>query len=135
MAGIAKRSFEAPDERRTPDKTNMLVVDLGSVKAGRMRSEPGWNRSECIKPAAGTESCQTHHVGTAVLGQFRVHHDDGTEVVLGAGDAYAIEPGHDAWWSVLNHSWPTSSIARPPVRGWPARTTRRPSSDAARGSS
>jgi hypothetical protein len=26
-----------------------------------------------------------------------VKHDDGTEVELGAGDAYVIEPGHDAW--------------------------------------
>ena len=24
-------------------------------------------------------------------------HDDGTEVELNAGDAYVIEPGHDAW--------------------------------------
>lgn len=97
MAGIRKKSFEAPDERRTPDKTNMQVVDLGSVKAGRMTLEPGWSWSECIKPVAGTETCQTHHVGTVASGQLRVRHDDGTEVVLAAGDAYVIEPGHDAW--------------------------------------
>jgi len=28
---------------------------------------------------------------------MRVAHDDGTEVEIGAGQAYVIEPGHDAW--------------------------------------
>ena len=96
MAGIAKKNFGEPDERRAPDKTVVQVVDLGSVKAARMTLQPGWSWSECIKPIAGTESCQAHHVGTVVSGQMRVRHDDGTEVQLGPGDAYVIEPGHDA---------------------------------------
>jgi hypothetical protein len=28
---------------------------------------------------------------------MHVAHDDGTELELGAGEAYLIEPGHDAW--------------------------------------
>jgi mannose-6-phosphate isomerase-like protein (cupin superfamily) len=97
MAGIAKKNFEAPDERRTPERTVVEVVDLGSLKAARMTLQPGWRWSECIKPVVGTESCQTHHVGAVASGQLRVRHDDGTEVEVGAGDAYVIEPGHDAW--------------------------------------
>lgn len=97
MAGIAKKSFESPDERRTPDKTAVEVVDLGSVKAARMTLQPGWRWSECIKPMVGTESCEAHHVGTVASGQLRVRHNDGTEVEVGPGDAYVIEPGHDAW--------------------------------------
>jgi hypothetical protein len=97
VAGIAKKNFEAPDERRAPDKTEVDVVDLGSVKAARMILQPGWRWSECIKPVAGTESCQSHHVGTAASGQLRVRHEDGTEADIGTGDAYVIEPGHDAW--------------------------------------
>jgi mannose-6-phosphate isomerase-like protein (cupin superfamily) len=97
MAGIARKSFESPDERRTPDKTEVRVVDLGSAKVARMTLQPGWRWSECIKPVAGTESCQVHHVGTVTSGQLRVRHDDGTEVEVGAGEAYVIEPGHDAW--------------------------------------
>ena len=62
-----------------------------------MTLQPGWSWSECIKPIVGTESCQAHHVGTVVSGQLRVRHDDGTEVQVGPGDAYVIEPGHDAW--------------------------------------
>ena len=97
MAGIAKKNFESPDERRSPDKTEVEVVDLGSVKAARMTLQPGWRWSECIKPVAGTESCQTHHVGMVSAGTLRVRHEDGTELEVGPGDAYVIEPGHDAW--------------------------------------
>jgi hypothetical protein len=97
MAGIASKSFENPDERRTPDKSQVEVVDLGSVKAARMTLQPGWRWSECIKPLVGTESCQVHHVGTVASGTLRVEHTDGSAVELGAGDAYVIEPGHDAW--------------------------------------
>jgi mannose-6-phosphate isomerase-like protein (cupin superfamily) len=68
-----------------------------SVKAARMTLQPGWRWSECIKPVVGTESCQTHHVGTVASGQLQVRHDDGTEVQVGPGDAYVIDPGHDAW--------------------------------------
>jgi len=97
MAGITKKSFETPDESRAPDKTHIEVVDLGSVKAARMTLEPGWRWSECIKPVAGTDSCQVHHVGTAASGQLHVEHEDGSTAEVGAGDAYVIEPGHDAW--------------------------------------
>ena len=97
MAGAVKKSFGSPDERRTPDKTEVEVVDLGSVKAARMTLQPGWRWSECIKPVAGTESCQAHYVGTVVAGSMHVVHTDGTEEDISEGDAYVIEPGHDAW--------------------------------------
>jgi hypothetical protein len=41
MAGIVKKNFEAPDERRAPHMTVVQVVELGSVKAARMRLQPG----------------------------------------------------------------------------------------------
>src|SRR5438046_8587633 len=97
MAGIAKKSFGSPDEHRTPDKTRVEVVDLGSVKAARMTLQPGWRWSECIKPVAKTDSCQARHVGTVVSGAMHVRHDDGTEQDLAPGDAYVIEPGHATW--------------------------------------
>jgi mannose-6-phosphate isomerase-like protein (cupin superfamily) len=97
MAGITKKNFDAPDERRNPDKTVMQVVDLGTVKAARMTLQPGWRWSECIKPVVGTDSCQTHHVGTVASGRLQVRHDDGMEVQVGPNDAYVIQPGHDAW--------------------------------------
>jgi mannose-6-phosphate isomerase-like protein (cupin superfamily) len=97
MAGVVKKSFASPDERRTPDKTEVEVVDLGSVKAARLTLQPGWKWSDCIKPVAGTGSCQLHHEGTVVAGSMHVAHDDGSEMEIGPGDAYVIEPGHDAW--------------------------------------
>ena len=97
MAGVVKKSFGSPDERRTPDKTEVEVVDLGSVKAARMMLQPGWRWLECIKPIVGTQSCQVHHVGMVAVGRMHVRHDDGTEIDIGPGDAYLIEPGHDAW--------------------------------------
>ena len=97
MAGLTFRSFESPDEVRSPDKTKVEVVDLEGVKAARVTFQPGWRWSECIKPVAGTESCQVHHVGVMASGRIHVRHDDGTEAELGPGDAYVIQPGHDAW--------------------------------------
>jgi hypothetical protein len=97
MAGITVKNFESPDEVRSPDKTKVEVVDLAGVKAARISFEPGWRWSECIKPVAGTDSCQAHHVGVIVSGTIHVRHEDGTEGDAGPGDAYVIEPGHDAW--------------------------------------
>ena len=97
MTGVVKKSLESPDERRTPDKTAVDVVNLGSVKAARVTLQPGWRWSECIKPVAGTESCEVHHEGLLAAGHMHVRHDDGTELEIGPGEAYVIEPGHDAW--------------------------------------
>ena len=97
MAGIEKKSFESPDETRTPDKSTVAVVHLGTVSAGRLTAQPGWKWSECIKPIVGTDSCQARHIGAVQSGRLRIAHDDGTEVEVGPGDAYVIEPGHDAW--------------------------------------
>ena len=35
MAGVESRSFDAPDETRTPDKTTIDVVKMGGTSAGR----------------------------------------------------------------------------------------------------
>ena len=97
MAGVQALDFDSPDETRTPDKTRVDVVRLGSTTAARMTFEPGWKWSECVKPVAGTESCQVRHVGIAQAGRMHVTHEDGSEADIAAGDAYVIEPGHDAW--------------------------------------
>jgi mannose-6-phosphate isomerase-like protein (cupin superfamily) len=96
MAGVEKRDFESPDESRTPDKTRMDVVRLGGTTAARLTMEPGWRWSTCVKPVAGTESCQHRHLGVVHSGRMRVTHEDGSVLEIGPGDAYVIEPGHDA---------------------------------------
>ncbi len=97
MAGIESRDFESPDETRTPEKTQVNVVRMGDTTAARFTFEPGWKWSECVKPVAGTDSCQARHVGVVSSGSIHVVHEDGTELDLSAGDAYVIEPGHDGW--------------------------------------
>jgi hypothetical protein len=97
MPGVQELNFDSPDETRTPDKTRVDVVRLGDTTAARLTLQPGWRWSECIKPVVGTESCQVKHVGIATAGRLLVKHDDGSELEVGPGRVYAIEPGHDAW--------------------------------------
>ena len=97
MAGVQSRDFESPDETRTPDKTKVDVVRMGTTTAARFAFEPGWRWSECVKPVAGTDSCQARHVGVVQQGRLHVAHEDGSEGEVGPGEAYVIEPGHDAW--------------------------------------
>ena len=97
MPGVEVRDFDAPDESRTPDKTKIDVVRMGGTTVARMVFEPGWKWSECVKPVAGTESCQARHLGVLQSGRMHVIHEDGTEQEISPGEAYVIEPGHDAW--------------------------------------
>jgi hypothetical protein len=96
VAGVEKRDFDSPDESRTPDKTRSDIVRLGGTTVARLTLQPGWSWSQCVKPVAGTESCQHRHVGIVRRGRMRVTHEDGTVLELARGDAYVIEPGHDA---------------------------------------
>jgi hypothetical protein len=97
VPGVESRDFDSPDETRTPEKTQVDVVRMGVTTGARMTFEPGWRWSECVKPVAGTDTCQARHVGVVHAGRLAIKHDDGSEVELGPGEAYVIEPGHDAW--------------------------------------
>jgi hypothetical protein len=97
MGAITARDFGAPDETRSPDKALVEVLDLDSAKVARMTLQPGWRWSESVKPIVGTETCQVRHLGLALAGRIHVVHEDGTECDIHAGEAYVIEPGHDAW--------------------------------------
>ena len=97
MASIETKNMDTPDETRSPDKTNVGVVHLGNATVARLTVQPGWRWSECIKPVVGTESCQAAHLGYAVSGTIHIAHNDGATTDIGPGDAYRIDPGHDAW--------------------------------------
>ena len=97
MAGVEARGFDSPDETRTPDKARVDVLRIGPTTAARYTFQPGWRWSESVKPIAGTDTCQVRHVGVAQSGTLHVTHDDGTDLEIGPGDAYVIEPGHEAW--------------------------------------
>jgi len=95
-AALIKRSYDEPDERRTPPRSTVDVVHLGNVSSARLTLEPGWRWSESVKPIAGTDLCQVHHVGVVLAGSLGVSHGEDS-MELGPGDTYVIEPGHDAW--------------------------------------
>ena len=97
MNSMFTKSFDDADEVKTPPKTHAATVKLGDISATKVVLEPGWKWSECVKPAVGGDSCQAGHVGVSVQGTLHCIHDDGTEVVASAGDAYYFAPGHDGW--------------------------------------
>lgn len=94
---MQKKSFETPDETRTPPKTKVEVVRIGDRTLMRTTFEPGWKWSEHIKPTAGTDSCQVYHLVCAISGNLKAVLDDGTEIEVGPGDVADIPSGHDAW--------------------------------------
>lgn len=96
-AALQGKNLDSPDETRTFEQGKAQVVTLGDFKVTRNTLQPGWRWSEHVKPIAQTESCQVKHTGYVVSGQLKVAMEDGSEAEFGAGDAYVIPAGHDAW--------------------------------------
>ena len=97
MGTVAVRSLDKPDETREFPNGAAEMVTLEGTMFGRTRMEPGWRWSNDVKPIAGTERCMILHKGYCVSGSLMIQAADGTETQVGPGDAYVIEPGHDAW--------------------------------------
>ena len=97
MAGVEVKSVSSPDETRPVDKGTIEIVHLDKGMVMRTTFEPGWRWSECVKPVAGTDSCQTHHFGYCVSGRMHVVMDSGEEMDVGPGEAVEIpdHPGRD----------------------------------------
>ena len=83
MATLQRKNVGTPDETRTFPHGEFKIVRLGDFAIASSRFEPGWHWSEDIKPIAGTDSCQTHHLGHLVSGRIGVRMDDGTEMEFG----------------------------------------------------
>ena len=97
MTKMIKKSFDAPEEIRSFDKSRVEVVYLGDVEAIRVTNQPGWRWSECVKPTVGTDSCQVGHLIHVLSGRIVVRMDDGSEAEFSPGHVGSIPPGHDAW--------------------------------------
>ena len=96
MTAVRKR-FDQPDETREFSNGVVAGVALAGTRVAKATFQPGWRWSESVKPIVGGDRCQQHHVGYAIAGALHVVTDDGEEIDITAGDAYEIEPGHDAW--------------------------------------
>lgn len=96
-AGVEARDFDSPDETRTPDKSKVDVVRMGGSSGRPAHARAGVavvgvhqaRRRRRELPAAPRRVVQS--------GRIAIKHDDGTELEIGPGEAYVIEPGHDAW--------------------------------------
>jgi hypothetical protein len=97
MTAIEVKTFDAADEMRPFEgKGQMSIVTVGGHTIAKGVFEPGWRWSENVKPIAGTDSCEFHHVMYVLSGQMRIRMNDGTETILKAGDVGSIPAGHDA---------------------------------------
>jgi len=96
-SGVQKKSLDTPDETRDFQQGMLQTATIRDFKVARAVLQPGWKWSEHVKPLAQTESCQVRHTGYVISGRLKVVMDDRTEMDLGPGDAYVIEPGHDGW--------------------------------------
>ena len=97
MTSAINKNLANPDETRNFPKGKIEIVKLGNITVGRATFEPGWRWSECVKPIAGTSSCQVEHTALVVSGRLHVRMENGTEFESGPGDVSITPPGHDAW--------------------------------------
>ena len=95
--GIAVRSMQKPDERRTPPLTRMDVVTMSGTTLTRVVAAPGWRWSSCVGALTGASSCPDCHTGYVITGRLRIRMDDGAQREVGAGDMFTCGPGHDVW--------------------------------------
>jgi hypothetical protein len=86
-----------PDETKTAPRMKLQIATVGGFTFGLRTLEPGWKWSESVKPIAKTQLCEVRHVGYVVSGRMGFAMNDGVELEVGPGDAFDVQPGHDAW--------------------------------------
>jgi class 3 adenylate cyclase len=120
MARLQRRDLSKPDEVREFRLGSLQIFEMDDVVVGRTIWEPGWRWSEMVKPIAGTDLCEYHHLGYSISGRFRVQMPDGTEMEIPPNFLFEIPPGHDAWvvgdepWIAIDWAG-MRSFARPVV--------------------
>jgi class 3 adenylate cyclase len=94
---LQAKSFDTPDETRSLPKATAEVVNVGEVAVGYAVWQPGWRWSSDLRPLAGTDWCENHHVGYAISGSLQVLTESGDRLEIHGRSAYEIPPRHDAW--------------------------------------
>ncbi|MEO7117973.1 MAG: adenylate/guanylate cyclase domain-containing protein [Candidatus Limnocylindrales bacterium] len=128
MTRLQTKDMNEPDEVRQFPHGKVDIYELDDVVIGRTAMGPGWHWATDIKATAGTPSCQYHHIGVCVGGTLGVRMDDGSTMVIKAGEVFEIPPGHDGW-VIGDESWVTydfagmRSFARPIESGDPILAT------------
>lgn len=110
MARLQFKPLGVPDEVRKMPRGTLELYSLDDLVFGRTVFEPGWRWSEHVKPIAGTDWCQYHHLGVVRSGVLQVEMEDGTILELAPNSVFEIPPGHDAW-VVGDAPWDAIDIA------------------------
>ena len=97
MGTMQRKSLDLPDETRTIPHGQTDIWNLGDFVVGRIVFEPGWRWSTDVKPIAGTEWCEYHHLGLMMEGRLHYVTPEGLEMEVTPGMLFEILPGHDAW--------------------------------------
>src|SRR5438552_15017304 len=96
MGSFASKSFDKPDDTRSFEHGRVDMVNLAGSSAARATFEPGWKWSTSVKPIAGTDTCERHHVGYCLEGAIHVVHAGGDQLDSRPGAVHEILPGHPA---------------------------------------
>jgi hypothetical protein len=94
---LEAKNLDQPEDKRSFEHGEVLMVRVGGSTIGRAVFRPGWRWSTDVKPLVGTSSCELAHTAVVISGRMRVRMNDGTEAEFGPGDAHYVSPGHDAW--------------------------------------
>jgi hypothetical protein len=68
MGSMQRKSLDMPDETRTLPNGRTDIWNVGDFVVGRITFQPGWRWSKDVKPIAGTEWCEYHHLGLMMEG-------------------------------------------------------------------
>lgn len=97
MARLQRKPLDRPNEVRHAGRGWAAMFELADHEVSWQHFEPGWRWSADVKPIAGTEWCEHHHVGFTVSGRAHIEHRDGAQLDVGPQEFFEIPPHHDAW--------------------------------------
>jgi class 3 adenylate cyclase len=97
MARLQAKAVGRPDEVRPMPHGILELYNLDEFVFGRGEFQPGWRWSVDVKPIAGTDLCEYHHVGFSISGRLGVEMADGTTTEIGPNEFFEIPAGHDSW--------------------------------------
>jgi class 3 adenylate cyclase len=97
MGQTYRKNLGTPDETLRELGVVEDLVRLGELTVARSVQAPGWRWSVDMRPFAGGDWCEAHHIGVLLSGRQGVLLRDGTEIEFGPDDVYDIPPGHDGY--------------------------------------
>jgi hypothetical protein len=95
MDPLAKNLANADSSWTFLDGSKRSVVILGSIAIGRGEYRPGWRWSTHV--GSITRKVSEAHIGYVISGHIAVRGANGNEIKVGPGEAFEVQPGHDAW--------------------------------------